>query len=63
LRDFDEYCFVVENILNSPDSSVNPLLWREQKAKIAAHSGTKVFLENNRYAPKKTCKLSLAGLV
>jgi hypothetical protein len=53
LRDFDEYCFEIENILNSPDRSENPLLWRKPKAKIVAHSGTKVFLENNRSAPKK----------
>jgi hypothetical protein len=53
MRDFDEYCFEIVNILNSPDSSGNPLLWREPKAKIAAHSGTNVFLENNRSAPKK----------
>jgi hypothetical protein len=63
LSGFDEYYYENKNILNSPDRSGNPLLWREPKAKIVAHSGTKVFLENNRSAPKKTCKLSLAGLV
>ena len=37
----------------SPDSSGNPLLWREPKAKIVAHSGREVVMKNNRSAPKK----------
>jgi hypothetical protein len=53
MRDFDEYFFENKNILNSPDRSENPLLWREPKAKIAAHSGREVILENNRSAPRK----------
>jgi hypothetical protein len=53
LSGFDEYCFEIENILNSPDRSKNPLLWRKPKAKIVAHSGTKVILKNYRSAPKK----------
>ena len=53
MRDFDEYYFENKNIINSPDSSGNPLLWREPKAKIVAHSGREVVMKNNRSAPKK----------
>ena len=41
------------DLLFSPDSSGNPLLWREPKAKIVAHSGREVVMKNNRSAPKK----------
>jgi len=53
LRDFDEYYFENKNILNSPDSSGNPLLWREPKAKIVAHSGRQVVMEKQSFCSKK----------